>query len=67
MTAARQQWIPVTNQRIRAQVEQLTEQLGPAAREYFEERAGILEYEGEMERSAAEETALQQTRIAFQR
>ncbi|KIF80051.1 hypothetical protein [Noviherbaspirillum autotrophicum] len=65
MTATRPGWTPVSNPRIRVHVEQLTEQLGLAARDHFEERAGILEYESGMDRAAAEELALQQIRLAF--
>lgn len=61
MDHQRQPWAPIANQRIRAQVEQLE----PAAREYFEERAGILEFEAQQQRAAAEALALQQTMQAF--
>lgn len=56
-------WAPVANERIRAQVELLT----PVEREYFEERAGILEYGSTIERTAAEALALQQTNVTFKK
>jgi hypothetical protein len=56
-------WTQVKNARIRAEVELLA----PVEREYFEERAGILEYGSTMERTAAEALALQQTNAMFRK
>lgn len=51
-----QDWVTPHN---RALIREL-QALDPAAREYFEERAGILEFEGGMPRAAAEALALKQ-------
>ncbi len=65
MTATRRQWTAVINPRIRVRVEQFSDQPGHAARNYFEEHAGMLEYESSMERATADELALQRTRLTF--
>jgi hypothetical protein len=61
MTKERRTWIVPTNKSIMLRVQALPE----AAREHFEERAGILEYVGEMERLLAELLALEQTEAVY--
>jgi hypothetical protein len=51
-----QQYPALANRAIAREVEALD----PAKRENFEERAGILQYEGDMSRGAAEALALRQ-------
>ena len=48
-----------------AEVNQFVESLDDDAREYFEERAGIAEYEAGLTREEAERFAMEQTRIQF--
>lgn len=56
------QWAAVTNRSIQSAVDALPF----AQREYFEERAGLLQHDAGMERAAAEGLALQQTKDLFQ-
>jgi hypothetical protein len=61
MTKERRTWVVPTNKSIMLRVQALPE----AAREHFEERAGRLEFEGEMERASAELLALEQTEAVY--
>ncbi|NEX60116.1 hypothetical protein [Noviherbaspirillum galbum] len=54
-------WVVLANKSIATKVATMSE----AAREHFEERAGMLEFEGGMARAAAELLALEQTEQVF--
>lgn len=54
-------WTSLANRSIRKAVDALS----PMEREHFEERVGILQHCGEMERADAEGLALQQTSAIF--
>jgi hypothetical protein len=61
MAKERRTWVVPTNKSIMLRVQALPE----AAREHFEERAGLLEFEGEMARPSAELLALEQTEAVY--
>ena len=55
-------WAAIANRAIQAAVDALPFE----QREYFEERAGLLQHDAGMERAAAEGLTLQQTKHLFQ-
>lgn len=61
MSEAQTNWASIANRSIRKAVDALS----PTEREHFEERAGILQHCGEMERADAEGLALQQISAIF--